>query len=543
VEAVAREPSPSPSPFGNYAYAILTANALRTPDKVALTYCGERSFTYAELNGRVNRVAHALLAAGVPPGTRVASLMNETLHVAEVYLAQMKIGSIVAALNPYWPEDTVAQVVERSGCTAFVYDATVEEMVRKIRPRLPGVTLWLRVGGPAGAAGAGDDGDDAVDVDALAAAASAAEPPLGGFGDDLLALFYTSGTTGLPKAVMHTHASSLATAQIWLDVGRDPNSVMGTGAIIWGIGFPALVGPAFYAGMKLVLEQDWGPANFLRVVPRERVTHVSLIPSFFAALLGSDEHEDADLSSLTSIMLGGEPLLPSLRERIMKRLPGAAIYSYYGQTEAPYTCFGRQDDGSQDIASAGRARMSCAVRITDPNGTRVIDEVGEINLTGPNVMAGYDREPERTAEMLRDGWYVGGDLGVMTADGFLTVLGRRADSILKDGQWSQPAQLEEAATEIEGVAEAGVVGVPAHPEGQDAVAQQILVAVVQRAGARLDADEVRRQLMARLPAHQHPDLVIVAADLPHTQDASGGPGKLLRRAIRDRYADRLLPSS
>ena len=537
MEAVAREPSPSASPFGNYAYAILTAGALRTPDKVALTYCGERTFTYAELNGEVNRVAHALLAAGLTPGTRVASLMNETLHVAEVYLAQMKIGSVVAALNPYWPADTVAQVVGRSGCTAFVYDATVEEIVRQIRPRLPGVTLWLRVGGPAGAA------DDAVDVDALAAAASAAVPPLGGFGDDLLALFYTSGTTGLPKAVMHTHFSSLATAQIWLDVDRDQNSVMGTGAIIWGIGFPALVGPAFYAGMKLVLEQDWGPANFLRVVSRERVTHVSLIPSFFAALLGSDEHEDADLSSLTSIMLGGEPLLPSLRERIMKRLPGAAIYSYYGQTEAPYTCFGRQDDGSQHIAAAGRARISCAVRITDPTGRRVIDEVGEINLTGPNVMAGYDKEPERTAEVLRDGWYVGGDLGVMTADGFLTVLGRRADSILKDGQWSQPAQLEQAATGVDGVAEAGVVGVPAHPDGQDAVEQRILVAVVPRAGALLDADEVRRQLMARLPVHQHPDLVVVAADLPHIQDASGGPGKLLRGTISDRYADRLLPSS
>jgi acyl-CoA synthetase (AMP-forming)/AMP-acid ligase II len=523
---VAREPSP----FTNYAYAILTANALRTPDKVALTYCGEQSFTYDELNRKVNRVAHALSAAGVTPGARVASLMNETLHVAEVYLAQMKIGSVVAALNPYWPEDTLAQVVERSECTVFVYDATVEEVVRKIRPRLPRVTRWLRVGGPA---------DDAVDLDALVAEADESEPPLGGCGDDLLALFYTSGTTGLPKAVMHTHFSSLATAQIWLDVDRDQESVMGTGAIIWGIGFPALVGPAFYAGMTLVLEQDWGPANFLRVVPRERVTHVSLIPSFFSALLGSDDHEKADLSSLSAIVLGGEPLLRSLRERIMKRFPGAAIYSYYGQTEAPYTCFGRQDDGSQDISSVGRARMSCAARITGPNGRRVIDEVGEINLTGPNLMIGYDKEPEKTAAALRDGWYVGGDLGIMTADGFLTVLGRREDSILKGGQWSQPAQLEEAAIEAEGVAEAGVVGVPAHPEGEDAVEQKILVAVVPRAGASLDATAVREHLVARLPAHQHPDVVVVAAELPHTQDASGGPGKLLRRAIRDQYADRV----
>lgn len=518
------------SPFSNYAYAILTANALRTPDKVALTYCGDQSFTYDQLNRKVNRVAHALLAAGVTPGARVASLMNETLHVAEVYLAQMKIGSTVAALNPYWPADTLRQVVEHSECTVFVYDATVEELVGAIRPELPNVKLWLRVGGAA---------PGTVDLDALAEGASEAEPPLGGFGNDLLALFYTSGTTGLPKAVMHTHFSSLASAQIWLDVDRDQDSVMGTGAIIWGIGFPALVGPAFYAGMTLVLEQDWGPANFLKVVPREKVTHVSLIPSFFSALLGSDEHADVDLSSLRAIVLGGEPLLPGLRERIMKRLPDAAIYSYYGQTEAPYTCFGRQDDGSQDISSVGRARMSCAARVTDPNGERVVGEVGEINLNGPNVMAGYDKQPGKTADVLRDGWYVGGDLGRMDEDGFLYVLGRREDSILKGGQWTQPAQIEEAAIEVEGVAEAGVVGVPAHPEGQDAVEQKILVAVVPRSGASLDAEAVKSALAARLPAHQAPDAVVVTGELPHTQDASGGPGKLLRRGIRDAYADRV----
>ncbi|MCO5987677.1 acyl--CoA ligase [Actinoallomurus spadix] len=518
------------SPFGNYGHAILTAGALRTPGKVALTYCGRTNITYDGLNKKVNRVAHALLEAGIRPGQRVASLLNETLNVAEVYLAQMKLGSVVCALNPYWPEDTLAQVVERSECTAFVYDASVERLVAAVRPRLPEVRLWLRVGGPAA---------DTADLDALAAAAAEDEPPLGGHGDDLMALFYTSGTTGLPKAVRHTHASSLASAQIWLDIPHGAGSVMGTGAIIWGIGFPALVGPAFYAGMRLVLEQDWGPANFRTVVPRARVTHVSLIPSFFSALLGLDEHAGADLSSLTAIVLGGEPLLPSLREKIMKRLPGAAIFSYYGQTEAPYTCIGRQDDGSQDITSVGRARTSTAVRVTGPDGERLVDRVGEINLTGPNLMQGYDGLPDLTAQVLRDGWYVGGDLGILDENGFLTVLGRREDAILKGGVWSQPSALEDAALDLDGVAEAGVVGVPAQPEGEDAVEQRVLVAVVPRAGASLDPEDLRARLTARLPAHQTPDLVVVADELPHTQDASGGPGKLLRREIRTRYADRL----
>ncbi|MER6944660.1 class I adenylate-forming enzyme family protein [Nonomuraea sp. NPDC000554] len=519
-------------PYGNYGHAILTAGAMRSPDRVALTYCGERSFTYDELNRAVNRRAHALLAAGVTPGTRVAALLNETLHVAQVYLAQAKVGAVTAALNPYWPVETLRGVVEQSGCTAFVYDSTVEQAVASIRPSLPGVTTWIKVGGP---------GADSVDLDALASEASEEEPPLRGFHDDPLALYYTSGTTGLPKAVVHTHASSLATARIWLDVPRGPDPVFGTGAIIWGIGFPAIVGPALYGGMRLVLEQDWGPANFLRVVPRERVTHVSQIPSFYAALLGSSEHEGVDLSSIRVIMLGGEPLTSAMLDRIKARLPEAGVYSYYGQTEAPYTCMGRVDDGSTPLGSSGRARTGNAVRVTDPSGRRVVDEVGEINLAGPHRMTGYDGLPDKTAEVLRGDWYVGGDLGTLSPDGVLRVLGRREDAILRSGVWTQPVTIEEAALAVDGVAEAGAVGVPAHEEGQEAAEQRVLLAVVARSGHPLDPSKLALALADRLPPHQRPDRIVVTDALPHSADASGGPGKLLRREIRELHGHLLAP--
>jgi fatty-acyl-CoA synthase/long-chain acyl-CoA synthetase len=519
---------PHGTPYGNYGYAVLTANALRTPDKIALTYCGEQNFTYDQLNRVVNRRANALLASGIEAGRRVAVLLNETLKVAEVYLAQAKLGALTSALNPYWPVETLRAVVAHSECTAFVYDATVEAVVAAIRPHLPEVTTWIKAGGPSDDAGV-------VDLDALTAGAAEDEPEPGGFWDDPLALYYTSGTTGLPKAVVHTHASSLATAQIWLDVPREPESVFGTGAIIWGIGFPAIVGPALYTGMRLVLEQDWGPANFLRVVPRERVTHVSQIPSFYAALLGTDDHAGADLSTLRVIMLGGEPLSASLLARVKERLPDAGVYSYYGQTEAPYTCFGRVDDGGTPLGSSGRARTGCAVRVTGPGGHPVAGQAGEINLAGPHRMAGYDKLPDKTAEVLRDGWYVGGDLGILSEDGTLTVLGRREDAILKGGRWSRPSAVEDAAVAMDGVAEAGVAGVPAHVEGQEAATQKILLAVVARAGHSLDAEKLSAALAERLPEYQRPDHVVIADELPHFQDASGGPGKLLRREIRERY--------
>jgi acyl-CoA synthetase (AMP-forming)/AMP-acid ligase II len=527
----------SVSPYGNYAHAILTANALRAPDQAALTYCGEQTLTFGELNSAVNRRAHALAAAGVVPGMRVGSLLHETLNVAEIYLAQNKLGSVLAALNPYWPEETLTAVATHSECAAFVYDAPHDDLVGRIRQNLPGVKLWLRAGprtheAAVGATGSGSRlaSENVTDLDLLTAEAGDAEPSLGAHYDDALGLFYTSGTTGLPKAVMHTHASCLASAQLWLDLPKDRDSVFGTGSIIWGIGFPAIVGPALLAGMRLVLENDWGPANFLRVVPRERVSHVSQIPSFYASLLSGDDHAGVDLSSLKVICLGGEPVLPSLLEKIKQRLPQAGIYSYYGQTEAPYTCFGRLDDGSQDLRSSGRARTTAAAAITDPAGNRVIGQAGEINLTGPQVMKGYDKQPGKTAEVLRDGWYVGGDLGIMDADGFLTVLGRREDAIASGGQWTQPAQIEEVACSLGGVAEAGAVGVP-----EGAAEQKILLAVVPRAGAQLTEAALAEALAAKLPAHRRPHAIVVAGELPHTQDASGGPGKLLRREIRAMY--------
>ena len=523
------------SPYGNYAHAILTANALRAPDQAALTYCGEQTLTFDELNRAVNRRAHALTAAGVTPGMRVGSLLHETLNVAEIYLACGKLGSVLAALNPYWPEETLTAVVEHSECAAFVYDAPHDDLVGRIRDKLPNVKLWLRLGPRTAGAGATGSGsrlasEGVTDLDTLTAEAGDAEPSLGAHFDDVLGLFYTSGTTGLPKAVVHTHASCLASAQLWLDLPKDRDSVFGTGSIIWGIGFPAIVGPALLAGMRLVLENDWGPANFLKVVPRERVSHVSQIPSFYASLLSSDDHVGVDLSSLKVICLGGEPVLPSLLEKIKQRLPQAGVYSYYGQTEAPYTCFGRLDDGTQDLRSSGRARTTAAVRITDPAGNRVIGQAGEINLTGPQVMKGYDKQPDKTAEVLRDGWYVGGDLGIMDAGGFLTVLGRREDAIVSGGQWVQPAQLEEVACSLDGVAEAGAVGVP-----EGAAEQKILLAVVPRAGAELTEAGLAGALAAKLPAHQRPSAIVIATTLPHTQDASGGPGKLLRREIRTMY--------
>jgi acyl-CoA synthetase (AMP-forming)/AMP-acid ligase II len=513
------------SHYSNFGYAVLSAQVDRAPDQVALTYLGREHITYAELDRRVNRRVRALGTAGVWAGERVATLLDSTLTVAEIYLAQAKLGSVLAALNPYWEREVFAAVVRRAQATVFLYDARFDDLVSALRPTLPDIRLWIRVGGPA---------PDSIDLDALTAAASPAPPEIGTGGDNPLAMYFTSGTTGLPKAVLHTHASALAVAEkLWLDVPLGHDAVIGTGPIIWGVGFIAVAAPALAGGARLVLEESYGPAHFLTAVPREGITHISVTPSFFVELLGNEDHVGVDLDSLRVALLGGEPLLPSLQQRILDRLPALALYGYYGQTEAPYSVLARRDLVPDGVA--GWARTGGAVRVVGPGGERTIDRVGEIQLAGPHVMAGYDGQPEVTAQTLRDGWFSGGDLGSMDEHGRVSVLGRRADAIAKDGTFTLPLQVEDAASAVDGIAEAAAVGVPA-----DAADQRILLVVTARPGVALDPDVVRDQVGIRLPPAACPDLVVVADELPHANDGSGGQGKLLRREVRERWGHLLV---
>lgn len=507
--------------YGNYAYAVLTAGAMRHPNRVAVTFNGVENVTYEELDLRVNQRANAMSDIGVRVHDRVAVYIQDPLEITVTYLALAKIGATLVTLNPYWDLDTTTVLVNRSQCRVLVFDATGDEMVTSVRGSLEPVELVARLGGGA---------EGAVDLQEATQRASTAAPVLRGSRDDELALFFTSGSTGLPKAVVHTHASAIAVAQQWFDVPHDDGSAFGTGPIIWGVGYFAIAGPALFAGMRLVLENDFNPKHFAKVAHDRGITHISVIPSFFAELFSTDEHEGADLSSVKVILLGGEPLLPSMRERILARFPGVALCSYYGQTEGPYSVIGRQDDGSQAIRASGRARTGGAVAVVDAEGRRLVGEVGEVRLAGPHVMAGYDGDPERTAEVLKDGWYVGGDVGILDESGVLTVMGRRDDAITRGGKFVLPSEIEEAAMEIADVAEAGAVGVVGRTGDP-----QILLAVQLREAGSMTEDALRETLARALAPAARPDVVVIAEELPHANDASGGRGKLLRREIRARW--------
>jgi fatty-acyl-CoA synthase len=508
----------SRSPYGNYAYAMLTANARRTPDKVALV-CRGRSYTFDGLNRGVNKLANALTAAGVTAGQRVGSLLSDSLSIAKLYPAEAKIGAVIAAFNPFWPEEQIVATAELSGLDAFVFDQANAAMIARVRGQLPGIKHWFSLGA---------DVEGTVALDPLVADATDAEPKLAAFNDDPMAFFYTSGSTGVSKAVVHSHSSSKAISDFLLELPHDESHVWGTGPIIWGVGYPCTLGAALFAGMKVALEDDFGPRPFLAAVQREKISHVTMLPSQWADLLANHPHDDFDLSSLKVILLGAEPIGSALLAKIRTRLPGVGLYAFYGQTEAPYSCIGTLSENPATPEGVGRSRAGVAVQIVDPQGNRVMDAVGDVAIAGPHRMVEYLGLPEKNAEALRDGWFFSGDLGLRDATGRIHVLGRKEDAIARAGRYIRPLEIEDVVMTIPGVSEAGAAGAP-----EGAVEQKIILAV--SGDGTVSEAGLRAALAERLPASHQPDLIVIAEALPHSQDNSGGRGKLMRRTIRDRY--------
>lgn len=516
------------NPNGNFTQAVLTHRAMTTPGRIALTHVVHGDVTYGELQERVNRRSNALLSAGVEPGTRVACLTHDHLATVELYLAVAQIGAVVVTTNSFWDDETLTALLERANCETFIYDAQCQEQADRAAARLRTVSQWLRIGGPA---------DGTLDLDALTASASADSPGTRGSWEDPVLLSFTSGTTGLPKAVTHTHASCIESSRLWTDVPRGDDPVLYSGPLVSGIVFISTVAPALYGGLRMILEEDSGLPEFIAATERYKVTHFVTVVSYFTGALRAAS-ESADLSSLRVVLLGGEPVTRSALELVYGRIPDVKIFSFYGQSEAPYSCVTYQPLEPAEDATVGSGitvQTGYSAMVVDGNGNRIVGEVGEIYLSGPHVMAGYDAQPEKTAEVLRDGWYVGGDLGLMDEAGTLTIYGRREDAIVRDGRFVLPSEIEEYAAGLAGVGEVGAAAVG------DGNGQKILLAVVLSPGVDIKSDEILEQLRDKAPARHLPDAVVIVDDLPYATNMAGR-GKLLRREIGARWGSVLVSS-
>lgn len=478
----------------------------------------EVRLTWRELDLYVNRWANALAGLGVGRGDRVATVLGNGLPLLASYWSCAKIGAVIVPMSP---------LLTASGLVSLLDDAapTVVLAAHDVRIDFAAVRRDCRTRATWVLADAAAD-DEAAGVRAygeLLGAASDAPPEATVASGDLLTLMYTSGTTGLPKGIAHTHFIRAMYATTMANAWRiAPESVvLHSGAIVFN-GAMVTMYPAFMCGATYVLHRAFDAEAFIATVEAERVTHTMLVPSQIIAILNAPGFDPSRLTSLEMVLSLGAPLHKEYKERLNRLLPDR-YYELYGLTEGFVTVLDR-DDAQRKAGSVGVPPPFYAMRIVAADGRDLpAGEVGEIVGRGPITMPGYYHRDEMTAQALAGGWLHTGDLGYVDEDGYLFLVDRIKDMIDSGGVKVYPRDIEEVAARHPAVREVAVFGIPHEKWGETPVA-----AIVLREPDSVGADEMREWINARVQAkYQRVERVVIFPDFPRN-----AAGKTLKREMR-----------
>ena len=479
-----------------------------------------RHFTFAELNDRCNRIAHVLRDKGVSKGDRVALLMMNGVEYIESFFACAKLGAVIVPLNWRLVPDELEFIVNDSASLALLYDAEFDAAAAALHDRDTGVGHWIRVGEQA------DCPEWSDDYDAVRADSSQEELLIDADGDDRLFIMYTSGTTGMPKGVVHTHDTTTwgsLTFNMTCDMRLGDNylqvmPLFHVGALLPAIGI-------VHCGGKLVVMRCFDPNGVFDVIENEKCNIGLLVPAMLQMMWGSPERDEADLSSIRWLLSGAAPVPISVIEDYAGI--GVEIHQVYGLTEScgPACVIGAEDAISK-AGSTGPAFFHTEVRVVDKQGEEVdVGQVGEVIISGPHVMVEYWNRPEATAETLRDGWLYTGDLATVDTDGFVYIQDRKKDMIISGGENIFPAEVENVLTAHPAVLECAVIGLPSEKWGE------VPLAIVSlQPGESITAEDLIGFCRDKLARYKIPKAVEFSDDIPRNPS-----GKILKRLLRDRY--------
>ncbi|MBE1534421.1 acyl-CoA synthetase [Actinomadura algeriensis] len=500
---------------------LLHRTARRSPGKVAIVD-GDVRWTFAEFDAAVNRTAHALAARGLGKGDRLALVSHNCRQYAVLVFATAKLGAVLVPVNFMLNADEIGYIVGHSGASGIVAEDVLVPTAEKALA-IAGVR-----GGIRGVIGDAVDGWETVDAWAAEGDASAPDVPVGD--DDPLRLMYTSGTESRPKGVMLTSRSLISQyVSCIVDGEMSDDDVEAHALPMYHCAqLDCFFSVDVYLGATSVILPGPDPALLLETIEREKVTKLFCPPTVWISLLRHPDFDTRDLSSLRKGYYGASPMPVEVLRELQGRLPDVRLWNFYGQTEmAPLATILRPDEQLARAGGAGRAAINVETMLVDDDGNPVAaGEIGEIVHRSPHAALGYYRDEEKTEEAFRDGWFHSGDLGIMTEDGYLSVVDRKKDMIKTGGENVASREVEETVYELDGVAEVAVFGI-AHPHWIEAVT----AVVVPKAGAVLGVDDVHAHARERLAPYKRPKYVVIAESLPKNPS-----GKILKRELRERHA-------
>ncbi|MFF4399537.1 long-chain fatty acid--CoA ligase [Streptomyces sp. NPDC001480] len=484
---------------------FLVRTAARQPERPALRL-GTQVTTYAELDERTARAAALLRAEGVRPGDRVALMLPNVPEFVVLYYGVLRAGAIVVPMNPLLKTRETEFHLRDSGAVLLFE--------------------WHQAPGE-GAQGAAAAGVPHLSVEPAAfAALLAGHEPLTEVtdtaGDDVAVLLYTSGTTGRPKGAALTHAGLRHNTEVnTVHVQRmtPQDVVVGCLPLFHIFGQVCAMSVTVHSGASLTLVPRFDAGTVLEAIARDRATVFEGVPTMYAALL---QHPgEADVSTLRTCVSGGASLPVEVLHGFERRF-GCMVLEGFGMSETSPVVSFNHSDRPRKPGSVGTPIRDVEVRLLDDRGEEVAQgEIGELAVRGPNLMKGYWNLPEETAAAMPDGWLRSGDLARQDEDGYLYIVDRKKDMIIRGGYNVYPREIEEVLHEHPAVALAAVVGVP-----HERLGEEIAAAVVLRPTARATPGELQQFVKDRVAAYKYPRAVWLVDALP-----TGPSGKILKREI------------
>jgi acyl-CoA synthetase (AMP-forming)/AMP-acid ligase II len=505
--------------------------------------CGEQAMSWREFGHRLRAVAGALQAGGIRPGDRVVVLMRNGIEMVEAMFGVLRAGACVVPLNVSISDEAVDAMLRDCGARAVI--ATAEHARRFDAARRDQVVLWVCVDAASAGTTASPDALPWQDFATWSRAAPPLEAPAAIDADSLCNIIYSSGTTGLPKGIVHTHRRRIDWAfALAIALRYDSRAVtLCPIGLYSNISWVSLL-CTLVAGGTLVIETAFDVGRCFERIAQSRVTHTSIVPVMVQRLLESPLRATADLSSMRSIMCCGSPLALELKRRALTELGGQFI-ELYGLTEGLITTLA-PEDAVERPASVGKPLPGTDIRLIGDDDREVPAGVaGEIVGRGQITMAGYWNRPDADAECTwidADGrrWLRTGDIGRLDDEGFLYLVDRKKDMIISGGQNIYPADIEAVLVTHPDVAEVAVIGVPSVRWGETPLAIVVPRSAPSAlpAGSAPAADEAAARLRdwvnKRVGKQQRIAGVRFVASLPRNPN-----GKILKRELRRLYPDSL----